>query len=234
MPTGLFVSDLHLFARRSQGLAEVAQLDRLATEAEWFVFGGDIFDFTWSRLPSQAATAVAAAEWIEARMAAAPQCKFDFLLGNHDHHELFLTELDRLAAKHEQFAWEPYVLCRGSSVFLHGDVADGHITPERLQAFRQKKLRHGRMPKLLDPVYDAAILARAHHLTAKVFHPHRRVAKRILAYLERLGHTPDNGMKDVYFGHTHVGMDHFEYHGVRFHNGGAPIRGVPFRVVTIA
>ena len=233
MPRGLFVSDLHLFARRSLGLSEVAQFDRLAASADYFVFGGDIFDFTWSRLPSQSATATAAAEWLEARMAAAPNCRFDYLLGNHDHHELFLAHLERLSHQYENFHWDPYLLRRDNQVFLHGDVADGHVTPERLEASRKKRLKHRTMPRLLDSVYDAAILARAHTVTAKVFHPHRRVAKRILSYLERLEMTPGTGVTDVYFGHTHVGMDNFDFQGVRFHNGGAPIRGVPFRVVAI-
>ena len=38
-------------------------------------------------------------------------------------------------------------------------------------------------------------------------------------------------MTDVYFGHTHLAMSHFEQDGIRFHNCGAPVRSCEFRIL---
>ncbi|NLE39457.1 MAG: hypothetical protein GX621_15655, partial [Pirellulaceae bacterium] len=57
------------------------------------------------------------------------------------------------------------------------------------------------------------------------------VARRILAYLDDIGEGPSTGVTNVYFGHTHLAISDFAYRGVLFHNGGAPINGLRFRVL---
>ena len=49
MPKCFFVSDLHLFANRSNAHRYLEEIARAASRAEVFVLGGDIFDFRWSR-----------------------------------------------------------------------------------------------------------------------------------------------------------------------------------------
>jgi hypothetical protein len=49
--------------------------------------------------------------------------------------------------------------------------------------------------------------------------------------LESIGEGPDTGVRDVYFGHTHKNLANYRYRGLTFHNGGAPIKGVKFRIV---
>ena len=46
-----FVSDLHLFANRSNAHRYLEEIALAASQAEVFVLGGDIFDFRWSRIP---------------------------------------------------------------------------------------------------------------------------------------------------------------------------------------
>ena len=41
------------------------------------------------------------------------------------------------------------------------------------------------------------------------------------------------GATNVYFGHTHHAMSNYEQGGIFFHNPGAPIRGLDFRVLPV-
>ena len=52
-----FVSDLHLFSRRSLAPRHEAALHAAAARAHTFVLGGDIFDFRWSHYHSPEETA---------------------------------------------------------------------------------------------------------------------------------------------------------------------------------
>jgi UDP-2,3-diacylglucosamine hydrolase len=52
-----------------------------------------------------------------------------------------------------------------------------------------------------------------------------------LNYIDQIGHGPASGVEHVYFGHTHRELNNYRYGGVSFHNGGAPMHGVPFRIV---
>ena len=68
-------------------------------------------------------------------------------------------------------------------------------------------------------------------LAGKVAHPRRRVVHRILGYLDRIGQSREQGVEHVYFGHTHDALEHYRHGGVTFHNPGAPIAGLQFRIV---
>jgi len=80
-------------------------------------------------------------------------------------------------------------------------------------------------------LYDLAITARLHVMAAWAVHRRDRVADRILHYLNSIGQGPDTGVRQVFFGHTHVPMRSYQYGGVTFQNGGAPMRGIPFTIV---
>jgi hypothetical protein len=67
-----------------------------------------------------------------------------------------------------------------------------------------------------------------------VANPKRRVASRILNYLNHIGETPTHGVQHVYFGHTHEAVANYRLGGVTFHNGGAPMPGLTFRIVETA
>jgi UDP-2,3-diacylglucosamine pyrophosphatase LpxH len=232
--TGYFISDLHLFSRRSHAERHVEDIYAAAAGAEMFVLGGDIFDFRWTTLASVDETVEAAIRWLEQLVAPHPECEFHFVLGNHDSHVPFVDRLQALADDTPNLQWHRYYLRTGSSLFLHGDVADRKMSQQSLSQKRARCEQDEKRGQAANLLYELAMQSQLHKLAAKVAHPKRRVAKRILAYLQDIGHGPQNGLKDVYFGHTHAAMSNYQYGGLTFHNGGAPIRGLEFRIVETA
>jgi UDP-2,3-diacylglucosamine pyrophosphatase LpxH len=227
-----FVSDLHLFSRRSQADRYRDQLHATAREADCFVLGGDIFDFRWSTLGSCSLTIDAAIRWLEEIIAPHPNCQFHFVLGNHDCNRNFVARLDKLASATPNLTWYEDYVRLGHSLFLHGDVADGNLTTATLAQRRQKwhhdERRRGAMKNML---YDMVVHAQLHRMVGHLANPQAKVAARILGYLEDIGHGPKNGLRHIYFGHTHVAMTNFQFGGLTFHNGGAPIKGLEFRII---
>lgn len=226
------VSDLHLFSRRSQADEYLPQIKNAALGADLFVLAGDTFDFKWAHQPCEDSFANHAKNWLTNLVGARPECRFELLLGNHDHHPALIERLEDLSEELPNFAWDPWFLRHGTAIFLHGDVANGFVTVEQLEVFRAHCRNHKRRPGAVrNRVYDAVIAARLHNGFSRLMFPERRVAERITRYLEHIGHCSASGTRDVYFGHTHRAMDGFEHGGMRFHNPGAPIRGTKFRVL---
>jgi UDP-2,3-diacylglucosamine hydrolase len=227
-----FVSDLHLFSRRSHAHLLADDLFRAAAGARTFVLGGDIFDFRWTTLPSVAHTVDAALEWLRRLVEPHPECRFYFLQGNHDAHPRFTRSLEEFGSAMPNFAWHPHYIRLGRSLFLHGDAAEHPAMDHRmLHAYRARwsnDLKHGPMANRL---YDAAVAAHLHRAVGRAAHPTRRVVRRIAAYAERMGHGLASGLRHVYFGHTHAALADFHHRGLTFHNGGAPMRGLRFRIV---
>lgn len=226
-----FVSDLHLFSRRSRGDLHQGAIERAALNADAFVLAGDNFDFHWSTIGTIEESADVAARWLERLARGAPGCEFHALLGNHDHHPALIQRLVGLSAELPNLNWHPYFLRIGSGVFLHGDAANWRMNAEALSRFRdrcaEKSPKHARWNRL----YDMAIGARLHVLCARAAFPHRVVARRLSAYLEEIEHGPDNGVRNVYFGHTHRALSDYAFGGLKFHNGGAPMDGLRFDIL---
>jgi UDP-2,3-diacylglucosamine hydrolase len=226
-----FVSDLHLFSRRSRAERHSQAIQDAASKAHTFVLGGDIFDFRWTTLPTINETIDSAVRWLDELSGAHPDCDFHFVLGNHDSNERFVARLAELAEGTPNLAWHDYFLRKGSGIFLHGDVSDRHTTPEMLARARQRCLvdkKHGAAANML---YDWAVRARLHKLAMHVTKPKKTVARRLLSYLRHVGHGPESGLKNVYFGHTHAALSNYHYGGVAFHNSGAPIDGLDFQIL---
>ena len=241
VPTVCFVADLHKFAARSDAESVDPELRRVAGRCDRCVLGGDIFDFRWSTLGSREATADAAVEWLAGLLGACPSTTFHLLLGNHDHASPLLARLPALADASPRFAWHQYFLRVGETVFLHGDAADvprrrrSRVTPaDRLAMRRERSLHHGSKTKgrAANGVYRQFVRSRLHHLVPRVAYPKRRVAARLTAYLEHLDMAAVDGVRSVYFGHTHLPIDGYRYAGMRFYNGGAPIGSRSFRILT--
>jgi len=225
-----FVADLHLFARRSTADQHMDEMIEAANEAELCVLGGDIFDFRWSTYNTEDETAHAAVEWLREFDRATNHKRVLFLLGNHDDHPELIERLPYLSAELQTFEWERFYYRLGDTLFLHGDVADRTMTAACLQSQREA-FHHGSRSEFHNKMYDVAIKAQLHRLAPPAVYPKKRVAKRLLNYMNDVGHGPDSGIEHVFFGHTHRAMDHFHYNGVHFHNGGAPIGGAPFRIL---
>ncbi|MFN0019019.1 MAG: metallophosphoesterase [Pirellulaceae bacterium] len=231
-----FVSDLHMFSRRSQAAEHEGALQQSAGKAKTFILGGDIFDFRWSTLPSTEATVAAAIRWLDELVGAHRTCDFHFVLGNHDCNSRFVDALDKYARKMPNLEAHPYLLRLGKAVFLHGDVADhpemcaARLTHRR-QHWSQDEKRRGPVKNML---YDWAVQARLHQICGKMIHPKKQVARRILGYLDRIGQGAESGTEQVYFGHTHQALAAYKLDEVLFHNPGAPIKGLDFSIVEVA
>lgn len=230
MPKICFVADLHLFARRSTADRYRAEIIRAALNSDLCVLGGDIFDFRWSVFPTEDETAHAAVEWLRAFDRDTDHCRVHFLLGNHDDHPELLERLPYLAEELGTFDWSRFYYRLNDAIFLHGDVADRSMTAACLREQREQ-FSHGSRTEMHHRLYDVAIKAQLHRIAPPAVYPCKRVAKRLISYLSSIGHGPDDGIRHVYFGHTHRPMDHYLFQGVHFHNGGAPIGGAPFRIL---
>lgn len=228
---GYFVSDLHLFSNRSLGAAHWESLHQAASQARLFVLGGDIFDFRWTTLDSIDCTAKAAISWLEQLVAPHPHCEFHFVLGNHDFHRQFTPRLKEFAEATPNLDWHPYYLRRGGSFFLHGDVCHRPLTHEALVTARDRCHHRQVKSKSANKIYDMVVQAGLHRMAQTVASRPEKVARNLSCYLDDIGHNAASGVKHVYFGHTHVPMSHYRHGGLTFHNGGAPIKGLQFRIV---
>ena len=119
----------------------------------------------------------------------------------------------------------------GERVFLHGDGAMRRMTPERLLRFRSRWLELRPPGRLHRRAYDLLFRSGLHRPIPYLVYPKRRVARRLRRYLEHHGQGPHTGVRNVYFGHTHRRMSNYHYHGLAFHNGGAPLKGMKFRII---
>lgn len=225
-----FVSDLHLLANRSNAHGYLEEMVRAAMRAEVFVLGGDTFDFRWSRMSILKAVD-RASTWLEQLTAFCPACQFHLVLGNHDYHQAFIDRLVDLERRIANLHWHRYYVRLGNSVFLHGDVADREMDARSLAESRDKWLDEEQRGSFANMLYDAVVLTRLHKPMPHLIFSKRLVVRRILGYLESVGQGPGNGVRDVYFGHTHKKLAAYRYHGLTFHNGGAPIKGIKFRII---
>lgn len=228
---GFFLSDLHLFSSRSTAHAYEADIRRCAEQAHTIILGGDIFDFKWSRYSNLKTSVNEARNWLERLVSDHKECSFYYLLGNHDSHPDFVTELDRLAFQYSNLEWQPHLLRLGACVFLHGDVIDGGLDHQSIDARRRKHEDKPLPMAYRHWLYDAAVQAKLHCLVANVARRHSWVLKKVYRYLSEQGLNADSGVRDVYFGHTHRPLRSVEYQRLRFHNGGASIRGVSFHII---
>ncbi|NLX95927.1 MAG: hypothetical protein GXY83_07110 [Rhodopirellula sp.] len=229
-----FVSDLHLFARRSQADRHLERLFEAAAGAEHFILGGDIFDFRWSQAHTIHHAVDDAIRWLAEMAAPHRECHFHLLLGNHDFHQEFIDRLVNLENAIPNLSWYPYYFRLGSNLFLHGDVADRVMSEEMLTHARSRWLHRKQRGLLLTRLYDLVVATHLHRPFPYLRYRKRVVAKRILAYLECIGQGPDDGVKNVYFGHTHQSLLGYEQGGLIFHNSGAPMRGVKFQILEVA
>ncbi len=232
MQSVFVVSDLHMFCRRSDWEEHVALIHEAAEEADLFVFNGDTVDFKWSVLPSLEATIDSAIDFLRDFCTRHPQCKVHVNLGNHDHIQDFIARLETLNEEIENFTWHPYFLRVGKALFLHGDVANWKMSHQQLEQYRGRwERRHRVQSDFKNRVYDAAFQAGAHIAVSRMAFTPKRTVKRVAAYMDDIGHGIDSGVERVYFGHTHVPVHGYAYGGMTFHNGGAPMRGIQFRLI---
>jgi len=230
-----FVSDLHLFARRSLAAQFQSELERVVKESNTVVLGGDIFDFRWSTRGDLEQSVTEAIGWLADLIAQNEDCRFFYLLGNHDCNETFMTQLADLSEQRSNLEWHETHWRVDDTVFLHGDVADKMTLPAELLRHRDRWQSESIQPKsgFRQNLYDVALWLRLHKVVGQIVHRPWAVAQRVLYYLNALDLGPANGVSKVYFGHTHAPLSGYEYDGMKFFNGGAPLRGVRFRILPV-
>jgi UDP-2,3-diacylglucosamine pyrophosphatase LpxH len=227
---GLFVSDLHLFSRRSVGHERWKELEVSLQSATWLVLGGDIFDFRWSTLPNLNATREAAERWIGNLLRLHPHLHIVYVTGNHDCQPAMHHLLREISSSHPQFQWHDHCFRLGDKLFLHGDIIDAGSHSSGLLTYRKKFSRdsksRGRFANLL---YDTLVATRIHKLPRHIVHRPQQILARLYRCLVREGLVADNKLQKVYFGHTHVPMHGVSHKGYLFYNPGSAIRHLPFR-----
>lgn len=225
------LSDLHMYCRRSRWEELIPEIRDAASQSDLFVFNGDTFDFKWSCLPSLDETVLAAEAFLRELALDCPRCRVHVNLGNHDHQPLFMQALDRLANELDNFTWDPYFLRVEDTLFLHGDVALKRMKHADLERYREHWRGHRRQGELRNRLYDAAFRVNLHAILPRILFRRRRTARCVRAYLEDIGHSSRQGVRRVYFGHTHVLLEGYHYRGLTFHNGGAPLDGLHFSLI---
>jgi len=105
------------------------------------------------------------------------------------------------------------------------------MTAEMLAERRERVHGRKKRGRVASRMYDMAIAARLHKPLPKLAYRKWLVARRILTYLDDVGQGPLEGVRHVYFGHTHSTMSGYRYGGLIFHNGGTPIKGMKFRIL---
>lgn len=230
---GLVVSDLHLFARRSNGFVRMESLRSKLSALDCIILNGDIFDFCWSTLPL-AATETAALDWLHALLSDFPRCEFHYVMGNHDSVDSFHGKLIELSGRNARFHCHEDYLCLGASLFLHGDCASREMDTEGLHNFRKPWREHrrhwGKLAWTFYRISDAIRLTNAVHRWN--FAPQKTV-QRLCHYLDHAYPDWRLQIRDCYFGHTHLAFTGYEYEGMRFHNPGSAIKGMEFQPLFI-
>ena len=171
--TSWFVSDLHLFSRRSAAPDLEPLIQAAVRQSHTFVLGGDIFDFRWSTQLSRGEAVFDSIDWLKRLIDINVDCRFHYLLGNHDCHPQFVDALQRLAEDSPQLSWHRHLLRIDQSVFLHGDIVDTRIPPGHshhaiLDARRLKSEQRRPPTRISHTIYDMAVHAQVHRLVVQL------------------------------------------------------------------
>ena len=117
-----------------------------------------------------------------------------------------------------------------TALFTHGDL---FLKLNGGDPFaRRLKPRVRRRPKALHRCYRLLHAMRVHRWHAPVVRG-RRCARRFLRALDAAGNGDAGGITDVYFGHTHTRFSNYRYRGLRFHNTGSLIGGLPWHLLAV-
>ena len=218
----LLVGDLHLFAKRSQGMAHWEALPKMIREsgATCCVFIGDIFDFPWARQLEQDTAVTRAASMVDELVRLFPDVTFHYLFGNHDQDPAFEAELEKVSQQLTNLQNHNVSLQLGSTLFLHGDAADHRqMNVETLLRRRRERAAGARHGRIQESLYRIAVALRMDEAPSLLpFFPDL-IHRRLIRFIEREG---IEGIQHVVYGHTHRKLEQ-NTDGVRFTNAGAPI-----------
>lgn len=230
MMKGAFVSDLHLFSQRSIGQKRWDEFHFTLQKVDLLVLGGDIFDFRWSQYADSRSTTEAAEEWLSSLLSKHSHLQVAYMLGNHDCSHAMQIALREISKSTQRFQWYEHILQLGTKVFLHGDILDAGLTRERLLDYRKKFSGEAvAKGKLANMLYDALIVSRVHRLPGKLHHTPKKTTARLSEFLCQEDSLNECGVREVYFGHTHVPLNDKMFGGFHFYNPGSGIKHLPFQ-----
>jgi UDP-2,3-diacylglucosamine pyrophosphatase LpxH len=224
---GYVTSDLHVFGCSSLYEKLLPIFYEQVTRHPVIVLNGDTFDFKRSRFTSSLETTKHAIAWLQDLSRLASSSSIFYILGNHDCHETFVQALHTALPTLPNVTIVPEHLRLGSCLFIHGDAIDLAQNVADITYVRSKYNK-------AEPRWGAKAFANlvTHMGLNKVEylrHSRAVLARRILSYLRITQPSALEGVRQIYFGHTHVPIDHFEYAGIIFYNTGSMIRGLPWR-----
>ncbi|MCB0332894.1 MAG: metallophosphoesterase [Bdellovibrionales bacterium] len=231
MPKGLVISDLHLFSSRSSAQVDFESYRSRLSQYDICILNGDIFDFRWTTLPSIAQTVEHAFAFCTKLLEENRSCEFHYVLGNHDSLRGFVERLPELEEKFTNFIWYPHYVKLGNHLFLHGDII--HVrSPQAgsLESYRSNFEHADILPKNRHMLYAGLVKTRLHTL-AYFLNPPRRSCQRVLEYFETHEQEILDGVRHIFFGHTHSPFSALEHDGFIFHNTGSMIRGMKHNFV---
>jgi UDP-2,3-diacylglucosamine hydrolase len=222
------ISDLHLFAQRSNAEHHMEAVHELASETEALVLNGDLFDFRWTTLASIEDTEKAAIDWLHDVVARHPHCQFYYILGNHDCLKAFVTKLDHMCHDTPNIEWNPTHYRFGNTLFMHGDLA---LSKNNGGPFNRTLVEEERrMAQTLHHGYRAVVGMRLHKVISG-YHVPKNCARRILRSFDQDNEGIASGVDEIFIGHTHRPFSNYHYQGKVFHNTGSAIRGQKFNMI---
>ncbi|MEM8670789.1 MAG: metallophosphoesterase [Planctomycetota bacterium] len=229
-----FISDLHLFSNRCNADEHHELIDRAIAECDLCVWGGDLFDFRWSRLRNENESVETALRWLEDWYIQHPTTQFVFLDGNHDAHLPFSDALSEWSQKHDRFTCGLNCIRVHDTLLLHGDVIEGRGDLDRFADYRVRWQNKPNASQVASNIYDMAIATRIHKAAALAAHRRRATCIRLMRWMHGQPGEDTDGVRRIVFGHTHRRIRGYRLQGIEFHNGGAAIRHVPFAPVELA
>lgn len=228
-----FVSDLHLFSNRCNYESHRELIRQSIDKAEMCVWGGDLFDFRWTRLGDDRATVLESVRWLSHWLEAYPSKQFVYLSGNHDAHATFKLALGQLSSEHANFHCDLDAIRIGDTLMLHGDLLEGAGDRASLAAYRETWRQKPIAGRVQNRIYDVAVSARLHTAAALTAHRHRATCVRLWRSLSSELTDDMLGVHRVVFGHTHRQIQGLRVAKTQFFNPGATVRHVKFAPVTM-
>lgn len=142
----------------------------------------------------------------------------------------FFGTLQKLTEALPNFEWHPSHARIGDNLFLHGDVTNWRYPSaeklEKFRAFYDQKIHRGALMNFLASLSTKLGL---HRLETHLQHK-ESLCRKILYYFEREAPEAIKGIRNIYFGHTHVPFSNFKYREILFHNTGAAEKGCESRL----
>jgi UDP-2,3-diacylglucosamine hydrolase len=113
-----------------------------------------------------------------------------------------------------------------SALFLHGDAVDLNNPRDNLKTLRA---RYSDVePNSITRAFAYMVSYSGANKLEHLLSTKAAQAGKIKAYLDASQPGWSIGVTDIYFGHTHTPFTNFMYQGIRFHNTGSMIKGLPW------